>query len=599
MVLGTRTCQNCKIGFTVEPADFKFYEKMQVPPPTWCPECRLIRRMIWRNERSLYLRKCDLCREEKIMMFTERSPYRVYCRECWYSDKWESLDYGREYDFSKTFFEQFDELLRLVPRPGNLQQGVNVGSEYTNRASNNKDCYLLFSSNFNESCIYGQQMNDSRDSLDGYGVQKSELCYECIDCVGSYHLKYSQECSSSSESQFLMNCRNCDHCFGCVNLRNKRYYIFNKPYSKDQYEKILSQWELGKYSTIQKLKKEVPKGLDKHIFPSIIEHKGVNVSGNWIENCKNTLRSFNCRDVENGKYLFSVIGAKDVMDYTFFGRGCELSYDSVSIGYQCSRSIFMNESWDHVADAAYSMDCINASNLFGCVCVRNKKYCILNKQYSKESFLRMREKIITHMNDMPYRDKKARVYAYGEFFPAEVCPFSYNESITQEYFPLSPEEAIKKGYQWKDSEVHQRAITLTHSQLPDHIKDVPDSITNEIISCQHANFGSETSKGCNEQCTQAFRIIPQELKFYRQMNIPLPRLCPNCRHYERLKRRNPLKLWERSCACAGGNSENGAYKNTTEHVHKNSHCLNAFETSYAPQRPEIVYCEKCYLMEVA
>src|SRR3989344_5361870 len=50
----TKTCQNCKQNFQIEPEDFLFYEKMKVPPPTWCPECRLKRRMVWRNERNLY-----------------------------------------------------------------------------------------------------------------------------------------------------------------------------------------------------------------------------------------------------------------------------------------------------------------------------------------------------------------------------------------------------------------------------------------------------------------------------------------------------------------------------------------------------------------
>ncbi|MDD5146800.1 MAG: hypothetical protein PHN39_03645, partial [Candidatus Pacebacteria bacterium] len=103
---------------------------------------------------------------------------------------------------------------------------------------------------------------------------------------------------------------------------------------------------------------------------------------------------------------------------------------------------------------------------------------------------------------------------------------------------------------------------------------------------------------CNEQCTTAFRIIPQELQFYRKMNLPLPRLCPNCRHYQRLKQRNPLKLWKRQCQCVGEKSQNGVYTNTTSHNHGSDPCPNTFETSYSPDRPEIVYCEECYLKEV-
>ena len=115
-----------------------------------------------------------------------------------------------------------------------------------------------------------------------------------------------------------------------------------------------------------------------------------------------------------------------------------------------------------------------------------------------------------------------------------------------------------------------------------------------------------------EQCTQAFRIIPQELDFLRKMNLPLPRLCPNCRHYQRIKQRNPLKLWHRRCQCSGLTSENKVYTNTASHPHHMElppsvgtptakpvgACPNEFETTYAPERPEIVYCEACYLREV-
>ena len=93
-------------------------------------------------------------------------------------------------------------------------------------------------------------------------------------------------------------------------------------------------------------------------------------------------------------------------------------------------------------------------------------------------------------------------------------------------------------------------------------------------------------------------IIPQELEFYRKMNLPLPRLCPNCRHYQRIKQRNPLKLWHRKCMCGGRTSDSGIYKNTIEHFHGNNPCPNEFETTYNPNRSEIVYCEKCYLAEV-
>ena len=54
-----KICQNCRGEFTLEPDDFSFYEKIKVPPPTFCFDCRLQRKLAFVNERTLFKRKCD------------------------------------------------------------------------------------------------------------------------------------------------------------------------------------------------------------------------------------------------------------------------------------------------------------------------------------------------------------------------------------------------------------------------------------------------------------------------------------------------------------------------------------------------------------
>ena len=120
----------------------------------------------------------------------------------------------------------------------------------------------------------------------------------------------------------------------------------------------------------------------------------------------------------------------------------------------------------------------------------------------------------------------------------------------------------------------------------------PKSILKEILGCEHDGT-------CNDNCTKGFRVAPEELAFYKKMSLPLPRMCPNCRHVRRVQRLNTFQLWYRKCQCAGPKSENSLYANAAEHFHKGEHCPNEFETSYAPDRPEIVYCEQCYQAEVA
>ena len=127
----TRVCQNCKQDFIIDAQDFDFYTKIKVPPPTFCPECRLQRRLAWRNERGLYRRKCDAPGHEEmiITMYPPELTLPVYDQKYWWSDAWDPMEFAREYDFSRPFFEQWKDLLYIIPAPAliNLQ---DVDSDY-------------------------------------------------------------------------------------------------------------------------------------------------------------------------------------------------------------------------------------------------------------------------------------------------------------------------------------------------------------------------------------------------------------------------------------------------------------------------------------
>jgi len=174
------------------------------------------------------------------------------------------------------------------------------------------------------------------------------------------------------------------------------------------------------------------------------------------------------------------------------------------------------------------------------------------------------------MDEMPYVDQRGRIYKYGEFYPPELSLFAYNESSAQGHFPLDKEGAKEKGYRWREEDNQRNyQVTLKTTEIPADIDQVDDSILKEIIQCATPPEEKHLSN-----CVGAFRIIPAELKFYKKRGLPLPKYCPNCRRYQRLKYRNPLKLYRRKCMKEG--------------------CQNEFETTFAPDRPEIIYCEQCY-----
>ena len=590
----SQTCQNCKNQFVIEPDDFAFYGRIKVPPPTFCPECRMQRRLVWRNEKTFFKRKCGAPghEEEIITIYSEDAPFTVFDHGFWYSDQWDPLSYGQEYDFSRPFFEQFGELLKKVPHVA-LFDSKSVNSRYVNVTVEHKNCYLVTAGWNNEDSLYSNRISYCKDTADSYICHKTEFSYENVYCKNSNRLFYSLNSEGCSNSYFLYDCVNCSDCVGCANLRNKQYYIFNQPYSKEEYLKKLEELDLKSVSGIAQISEKFGELYLRslHRYAQLINT--TNVTGDNIERSRNCYYCFDLAgEAENVKYShWGTYGLREAYD-TGPGTGgnSELLYEGISIGVKNARCKFGVIVW-YSHDVEYGFNCQDSNDLFGCVGLRGKQYCILNKQYSKEEYEKLIPKIVEHMNASPYTDKKGNTYRYGEFFPSELSPWSYNETVAQDYLPLSEQDALKNGFAWHDAKARNYSITKQASALPERITDVSDEILKDVIGCAHEG-------ACNQQCTAAFKIIPQELEFYRRMNLPLPRLCPNCRHGERLKKRNPLKLWHRTCACAGGGSESNIYKNTTAHFHGETRCPNEFETSYAPERPEIVYCESCYQKEV-
>jgi len=556
---------------------------MDVPPPTWCPECRMIRRMAFWNERNFF-KRIDEGGKAILSTYPQESPHKVIDRDFWWSDKFDAASYGRDYDFSRPFFEQFGELLLSVPLPSRLTVGL-VNSDYSNASDYIKNCYMCFNASTSEDCFYGVFFTDSRDSVDVLDSDWLESSWEIYSGGNCYRVFYGARVSDCRDSYFLYNCSNVSDCFGCVNLRHKQYHIFNEPYSREDYFRKLKEMNLGSHASFERWRKEFREFVLKFPHKYINGLSNVNVSGDDINQAKDVKESYEIYEAENIAYCQSVgQHTKDSYDFTNWGRASQLVYESVDCGSSSRGLKFCSGCFSGCRDLEYSISCFSSENCFGCVGLKKKKYCIFNKQYSKEEYEKLRAKIVEHMNVMPYVDKLGRIYKYGEFFPLAMAPFAANETAIMDFTDMTMEKALRYGLAWRESKTSEYKITILSKDLPDHIKDVAESVTKEAIGCTN--------------CKQAYRIIPKELEFYKRFQIPLPRLCHNCRFKERIKQRNFPKLFSRNCQCAGAMSENGIYKNTVEHIHGVSICPNQFKTAYSPDKPEIIYCEKCYQQEV-
>jgi hypothetical protein len=255
----TRQCQNCKKDFVIETEDFNFYEKMKVPAPKVCPNCRFKMRSMFRNETTLYSgRKCALCDKNIISMYNPKLPYTIYCYDCFYSEKWDPRDYAVDYDFSRTFLEQMKEFLIKVPKINlyaNTGAGQNINSEYINMAGGSKNCYMVFNTSPAEDLLYSRGVKRGRDSSDIYFGVDFEHCYESINVQKSSGVFWGRNIVSCVDSIFILNGIGLTDCFGCVNLINKSHYFFNEPLPRDEYKKKVEEI-MGSYEKMEEMRKK-------------------------------------------------------------------------------------------------------------------------------------------------------------------------------------------------------------------------------------------------------------------------------------------------------------------------------------------------------
>lgn len=505
------------------------YQKFGVPPINLPFEDAQRRRLCFRNERSLYTRKCDATGEQIISIYEQNKPYKVYKSDYWYSDKWSPLEYGRDFDFSRPFFDQFAELQLEVPRLA-LSNINGVNSDYCNMTYRNKNCYLIFGGDYNEDCMYGTLCMHNKNTLDNDYGNQNELCYEICDVINSYACQFAFDSKNCNNCYFISDCSGCTECILCTNLVQKSYCIENEQLTKEEY-----------FEKKQSLFQDYEKLFKK--FLSLRENRVVkyshmincqNCTGDYLKNSKNCI---NCYDTWDSEDLTNVVfstKSKDCFECGLIGHGSELCFNIQSTfgAYDSKCSFFIIDS----TGVEYSEFIANSHDIFGCIGLRHEEFCILNKKYPEEEYRKLRTRIIEHMK---------KTGEWGQFFPQKLSCFGYNLTSAYEYFPLTREEALAQGYKWKDEEEDQQMME-----------------SKDAIKCE----------GCSKQ----FRILEQEMRFYNKMNIPTPGLCSDCRHKRRMNLRNPRKLWSHTCTKCGA----------------------PIQTTYSEDRPETVYCEKCYLETV-
>ncbi len=561
----TKLCQNCNHEFEITEEDAHYYKKIRVPHPSWCSECRRVRRFSFQNTWNLHWRNCDKCGNRTLSLYSPEQELTVYCQPCWWKDDWDGTEYAMDYDPARPFLDQLKELARKTPYSALTSLYTSLkNSDYSNALAWSKDCSFVFWADFCENVYNSSLLNTLKNSADCIRGFESELCYESIGFEKCYRTFYSEECDNCVDVWFSRNCYNCTNCIGCANLRGESNCIFNVKYSHEEYIARAAEMRLDTRSGIDALQKKADVFF---LTESYRAYHGsplnVNVSGEYVYESKNSHEMYIANGAEDCKWVefITVHSAKDCRDYSGWGNNATEIYEAVTVGENANSVMFALECWPDVMNLQYCIWNTAGKNNFGCANLKRKQHCILNKEYTKEAFEILRAQIIEDMKVRPYVDALGRTFPYGEFFPLEFSNFPYNKSNAMRFFPKTKEQALAEGYTWSDAIAPVVANSIDGELLPQTIKEVDETILKEAIGCI--------------ECGRAYRIAKMEYDLLLKMNLPLPRLCLKCRENRRFKRMNSPKLWDRHCA----------------------KCGTDIQTAYNPEGPEIVYCVSCYQQE--
>ncbi|MFN8391817.1 MAG: hypothetical protein U0136_16125 [Bdellovibrionota bacterium] len=492
--------------------------------PTVSPFERLRNMLVFRNRIYLHRTTCAATAQSILSAIPPQAGHTIYDAEYWDSDRWDGLEYGRDYDFSRTFFSQFADLFRVVPLP-NLAviRSTMENSDYCNGITGAKNSYLLFTSHSSQDCMHSMAVNHSRDIFDCIDVKRSELCYGCEHIVNCYQLFFASNCENCSDSSFLVGCSSCRNCFGCVNLVNKEYVFFNEQLTKADFEARISAFDLGSASKLGAMERQFrdyaaqfPK---KFCWGKLSESS----SGNYINESKRCSNCYYVTGAEDLEHSFWITRGKSSFFHCSFGMGSELIYNSVTCGDGAYNLKFCVDCWPNTRDLEY---CIytgrGAESCFACVGLRRRKHCILNKQYSQSEYEHLVRRIKEHMRSTG---------EYGRFFPPQLSPFAYNRSEARYYLPSHETYVTGLGYRWETEPLSE--LTLGTAP-PDQIRDVTDDVLEQTFQCERSG--------------RSYKIQKKELHFHRTFHLPLPRCAPLNRIETRAECLRFAPLEHRICA---------------------------------------------------
>jgi len=418
---------------------------------------------------------------------------------------WPVVDYATYIDLKEqrskeiteaSFFEQLWEVLRHATIAGSKVIGESINSTYNDIILWAKNAYLNFVVLESENVMYSYAVNACTNVYSCLQVLKSESIYQSRAVTESQKIFYSSSIQTSNNIWFCANMVWCSECLFCDGLENQSYCINNEQLDKQTYETMKKQL------------------LDKReLFDDWF---GLVLAKPWANVWDDIHGTFNrqCSDIENWFMNFQVTKGRNVV----FGSGTALSenivdcfsfgwtsatdcYATMGVWWNASHIYGSVETSPNVYNCFYCYLVDSCSYCVWCVWLRNKEYCIFNKQYDKDEWFEKVDELFHAME---------KDWTFGQSIPGKLNPFYFNDTAGSFIdTTFSKDEVAQDGYQWREDPI---------------IVDIPEWMeTVDAVSAEEWRLDVQEVI-LKDISNNIYRIMPLELAFLNKHHLPLPQL---------------------------------------------------------------------------
>ncbi|MBI2075350.1 MAG: zinc-ribbon domain containing protein [Candidatus Harrisonbacteria bacterium] len=134
----------------------------------------------------------------------------------------------------RAYSQKFFGAMRTAIHKGtDILQSINsIGDGLRNC----KDCHdVFYSIGGGERMRYVYSVDIVTDTGDVFGASKSSRIYESTGIINSSDILCCRMIRGGMGLEYSAECTDCNYCFACFGLRSKKFHIFNKPYSEEEY----------------------------------------------------------------------------------------------------------------------------------------------------------------------------------------------------------------------------------------------------------------------------------------------------------------------------------------------------------------------------